>query len=157
MDIQASPAQPRAHAMNDLIILMLTHLNPFSDPDLSVPQLEALRAVLLTAYLAGKPANLHAALLRQDAPSLGVLDGLCVRFVKRLICEQRTRRTGAGNERGSAPGGESRVSDRVKQIELQVQAVDESRAGVVGSRGRRLKGFLLSGRSLVRVVGSKIQ
>lgn len=182
MDVQASTAQPRDRTTNEIIIQMLTHLNPLEDPDLSVEQLEAVRAVLLTAYSianadkaidgAAKPADLHGALLQQDAQTISVLDGLCIQFVKKLIFEHRigmTRRVHARDEHGSASStkglqlqglgsGGSRVSDRVKQIELQLKAnasADQPLPGV-GSRSQ-LRAFVGSGQSLATSPRSKVQ
>ncbi|MCJ1423806.1 hypothetical protein MMC29_001691 [Sticta canariensis] len=182
MDGQASTEQPREHTMNEIIIQMLTHINPLEESDYSIEQLEAVHAVLLTAYSianvdkaidgAAKPADLHGALLQQDAQTICVLDVLCTQFVKKLVLEHRigkTRRLHARNEHGLAAqassikglqlqglsSGESRVSNRVKQIELQLEAnasADQPLPGV-GSR-LQLKTFVSSGQSLVTSVGS---
>lgn len=162
MDVKASEQleRPREHTMNEIIIEMLTHINPIERQDLSVEQLEAVRAVLPMAYSntnaekaiddTGKPADLNSALLHQDINTLRVLDDLCVKFVKELIFEKRigkTKQSPATNElvaasQASSTTGlllqgvssrESRVSKSIKQIELQLKAAvsaDQPLAGV---------------------------
>ena len=151
MDVEASEQleRPREHAMNEIIIQMLAHINPLERQDLSVEQLEAFRAVLSTEDSntnaenaiddTGRPADLNSVLLRQDVQTIRVLDDLCVEFVKELIFENRigkTERSSATNElvaashASSTTGSQlqgvssrgSRVSKSIKQIELQLQA-----------------------------------
>ncbi|MCJ1426759.1 hypothetical protein MMC29_004662 [Sticta canariensis] len=150
MDVKASEQldRPREHTMNEIIIEMLTHVSPLERQDLSVEQLEAVRAVLPTAYCntnaekaiddTGKPADLNSALLHQDIKTIRVLDDLCVKFVKELIFENRigkTKQSSATNELVAASQAsttglqvqgvssrESRVSKSIKEIELQLKA-----------------------------------
>lgn len=184
MDVKASEQleRPREHTINKIIMEMLTHINPLERQDLSVEQLEAIRAVLPTVYSitnaekaiddTGKLADLNSALLQQDVMTIRVLDDLCVKFVKELIFENgigKTNRSSAKKELVSASQAysttglhlqglnsrESRVSKSIKQIELQLQATvsaDQPLAGV----GSLLK---LKSESLARVGSpqSKVQ
>lgn len=115
--------------MDEIIIQMLTHMNPLAEPDLSIEQLEAVRAVLLTIANTDQPAALHGALLAQDTHTMRVLDGLCVQFVQRLVREHDSRSNGIQLQaRGSS------VGNSIRQIELQLKAAN---GPGVGSRLQR--------------------
>lgn len=135
--------------MNEIIIKMLSTNYLEEQKNLSVEQLEAVNAVILTANSntsaetaidnRQRSTNLHYALVQQDIQTVSVLDNLCLQFIKKLIFDSKFGQidpSSAPNK--SAPKsqtsstldfklhglnrGDSRVSKNIRQIELQLQA-----------------------------------
>lgn len=161
MDVQASeqPQQPllwnREHSMNKIIIEMLVYISSYSEAReaLSLEQLEAVHAVMLTTYNSmsaeiapddtKRLSQMHDALLQQNSQTIRVLDELSLQFFKELILMRRIgnakpasaeKKTVQTPQISSTTGlqlqwinsRESRVSRMKNQIELQLQASNPS-------------------------------